>query len=220
MLEQLNKANAPLRILPADSPDLARYGRLVRGIDCSEMFVQALTEVDLEGPAYKRELEVLKHFESFSKIRSEVYGNSTALQAGLCFGMNDRMNGMEYHRGSEVIVAVSDVVLFLGRAEDITDFTWDSSMAVPFYLPAGSLVELYGNTLHLAPCRVSEHPFCTIIILPEGTNRPLETPQSDDPTYFMKNKWMLCHPESPAAQRGAYVGITGDNIRIKPVESR
>lgn len=30
----------------------------------------------------------------------------------------------------------------------------------------------------------------------------------------MKNKWMICHPDSPQAAKGAYVGITGVNLTL------
>jgi hypothetical protein len=217
MLDRLNEVNEPLTIQSADSAAMERYGRVLKGIDCSEMFDAAMRAANPEGPTYLRDLDELKRFDSFRQIGSQVYGEDSMLQAGLCFGMNDRMNGMEYHEGSEVIVAVTDAVLILGRTEDIVNQNWDSSLAELFFIPAGTALELYGHTLHLAPCRVSDEAFVTIIILPEGTNRPLESRTPDDPTYFMENKWMLCHPESPAVQRGAHVGITGENIRVRPV---
>lgn len=217
MLKELNAANAPLTILAADSPALARYGRLIEGIDCTEMFPLSLQSMDLEGPAYIRDIEKLREFSSFESIKETVYGKSSSVQAGLCFGMNDKMNGMEYHEGSEVLVAVTDVILILGRSEDIHDLIWDSVQAECFYFPRGTVLELYSNTLHLAPCRVTKEPFCTVIILPEGTNRTLEKKgeNQSDPLYFMENKWMICHEDSPAVSRGAHIGITGKNIKIK-----
>ncbi|MBN2655787.1 MAG: DUF4867 family protein [Spirochaetales bacterium] len=218
MLKDLIEVNKPLAIFPVDSPAMDRYGRIITGIDCSDMINPSTEAAVPENPTYLRDLEELRRQESFDQISREVYGGKIALQAGICFGYNDRMNGMEYHEGSEVIVAITDCVLILGRCEDIHDDIWDSSLAECFYLPEGTVLELYSNTLHLAPCRTTDAPFCTVIILPEGTNRPLEGKSiSDHPTYFMENKWLICHSESPAVQRGAYVGIRGDNIRIKTV---
>lgn len=216
MLEELNKVNSPLTILHVDSPALSRYGKKIEGIDCSEMFERSLMEVNYTGTSYLRDLKDLHIYESLKRIHEKVYGNTGNLQAGLCCGMNDRMNGMEYHADSEVIVAVTEVVLILGRSEDIVDLNWKSSMAECFYLQAGTVLEIFSNTLHLAPCRTNKDPFCTIIILPEGTNKPLEdSERSLDPTYFMKNKWLICHSESPAVARGGIVGISGKNIQIQ-----
>ena len=219
MLETLNELNKPLVIQSADSSSMKRYGRLIEGIDCEEMFSLSLKNVDLNGPAYIRDLEGLRQFESFKSIKSSVYGDSISAQAGLCFGMNNKMNGMEYHEGSEIIVAVTDVILILGRSEDIIDLSWNSDHAECYYLPRGTVLELYSNTLHLAPCRVSSEPFCTIIILPEGTNKPLknEKLKETDPLYFMENKWLICHEESPAIARGGFKGISGKNIEIQTI---
>ena len=48
------------------------------------------------------------------------------------------------------------------------------------------------------------------VILPKGTNTPL-LKKSDDPLYFMNNKWLIAHKDSPQAQKGAYIGIKGEN---------
>ena len=36
-------------------------------------------------------------------------------------------------------------------------------------------------------------------------------------TRWMKNKWLLAHPESPAAAKGAAVRITGKNLSVNPI---
>lgn len=214
MLKRLNELNVPRPILPADSPAMRRYGQIIEGIDCREMFDDALKAAQRDDVTYILDIEALHRHKSLEEIRLAVYGDRP-LQAGICFGRNDRMNGMEYHEGSEVIVSVTDSVLILGRAEDISGNCWDSSLAECFYLPPGTVLELFSNTLHLAPCRVDGNPFCTIIILPLGTNRPLDKEKLTGPLHFMENKWLICHSESPAAARGAHVGITGENIRIR-----
>ena len=30
----------------------------------------------------------------------------------------------------------------------------------------------------------------------------------------MRGKWLTCHPDSPQAAKGAFAGITGENIRL------
>jgi hypothetical protein len=128
------------------------------------------------------------------------------------------MNGMEYHKSSEIIIAVRDIVLILGNIRDMKGNEWSSFHAKCFYVPEGTAVELYGGTLHLAPCRVSPEPFCTIIILPKGTNTPLASAKKGkNSLLFMNNKWLICHKESPAVSRGAYVGISGENIQIQTI---
>ena len=52
-----------------------------------------------------------------------------------------------------------------------------------------------------------------------GFYLPPDTPvdsalPGEDGLLWMRNKWMLCHPDSPQAQKGAFVGITGENIAL------
>ncbi|MBI9097439.1 MAG: DUF4867 family protein [Spirochaetaceae bacterium] len=217
MLKQLIALNHPeIEILSTDSDEIIPYGRIVEGIDFSDMCAQAISYSDREKTVYIRDLKTLRDCSSFLKVQNEIYRKEISLQTGLCYGMNNRMNGMEYHVGSEVIVAVTNLVLILGRKEEISHKSWDSSLAKYFYLAKGSALELFGGTLHLAPCRVSPLPFCSVIILPEGTNTPLdEETRSDDPLLFMNNKWLICHYDSPVAEKGGFIGITGKNIAIK-----
>ena len=79
-------------------------------------------------------------------------------------------------------------------------------------------VELYGTAMHFAPCRAVESGFMAIIVLPKGTNFPLVSEKTqakgEDRLLWMKNKWLIAHPESAVAGNGAFVGIAGDNIEI------
>ncbi|MBL7006672.1 MAG: DUF4867 family protein [Spirochaetia bacterium] len=158
----------------------------------------------------------MEEFPVIKEISRSLFGE-TAVQAGCCFGFNTKMNGMEYHKSSEVLGAATDMILMFGQVQDIEiqaeTFYWDSCLTKFFFLPAGSLIELYATTLHLAPCRVSPDPFNAVIILPKGTNTPLETEPAE--LLWMKNKWLIVHPESPAAAKGAYTGISGTNHEIK-----
>jgi len=92
-------------------------------------------------------------------------------------------------------------------------YNWDSNLTKIFFLPAGTVVELYSTTLHLAPSRISKDPFNAVIVLPKGTNTPLETMAKE--LLWMKNKWFMAHADSPTAAKGAYVGISGPNHEIK-----
>jgi len=217
MLKELNEVNKNNKILRADSPHFTRYGKVLEDCDFSDMFPISIEAMDLSGPTYLRDIEALHKCESFQYLKDSVFGEID-LQSGICFGKNDKMNGMEYHKSSEVIIAVTDMVLILGDIRDMKNNSWDSSLAECFLIPKNTAIELYGGTLHLAPCRVSEEPFCSIIVLPEGTNSPLLSSVSKkDPLLFMNNKWLICHRDSPAVTRGGYIGISGENIQIETI---
>ena len=86
--------------------------------------------------------------DAFSK---RIYG-SLPVQLGYCNGHNKKLNALEYHRDSEVNIAVTDMILILGNLWDVTDdFTYETSKAEAFMVPAGTVVEMFSTTLHYAP---------------------------------------------------------------------
>ena len=96
-------------------------------------------------------------------------------QIGYCNGPNFSMNGSEYHKGPELTIAITDCLMWWMLPEDLVDFDHvDSSKAEVFYIPKGCAFLLKPEILHLAPCKVDNAGYKTVIILPMGTNRPLD----------------------------------------------
>lgn len=134
------------------------------------------------------------------------------VQAGWCYGCGRKMNGVEWHKSSEVVVAATDCVLILGDVRDIEEDTYDSSRSVALALERGEAAELFSGTLHLAPLAVGER-FAVSIILPKGTNAPLAG--GIDGTLRAVNKWLLVHEDNAAGiAAGGKVGVTGANIAV------
>ena len=152
-----------------------KYGKVVENIDFSGL-IRALTE-KTPLPAdvvYEPSAEVLEAEPVFETVQKKAYGEMS-VQIGYCNGHNHKLNALEYHRSSEINVAATDVILLVGHQQDITpEFTYDTSLVEAFLLPKGTAVEVYATTLHYAPCSVGEQGFQVGIILPRGTNYPLE----------------------------------------------
>ena len=137
---------------------------------------------------------------------------------GWCAGFNQRLNAFEYHKSSEITVAATDLVLLLGRLQDVQDFArFDARNVEGFFLPRGTAVEVYATTLHFAPVMTSPQGFQAVIILPIGTNAPLEKVDTNLPgeegLLWMTNKWLLACQDSNPAKKGARVGISA-NIEV------
>ncbi|MCS7120177.1 MAG: DUF4867 family protein [Nitrososphaerota archaeon] len=218
MLEILKEKNPKIRIFDVGSEEFKEYGRVIKDLDFTPMIEYALNHaVPGLDVTYERSIPQLEAMPLKVEIERRIFGEMR-IQIGWCIGRNKRMNGMEYHKGSEVIVAATDLLLLLGRLRDVRDYTYDSSKAVAFFVPATSAVELYATTLHFAPINVHPYGFIAIIILPIMTNAPLDTvPEKtgENRLLFAKNKWLIVHETSPAAKRGAYVGIIGENVEIR-----
>lgn len=141
--------------------------------------------------------------------------------------INSTYNGFEYHKGSEINVAVTDFMLVLGHTYDIKNNSYDVSQATVFFVPKGTAIEMYQTTLHLSPLRVCDEGFKGIVILPRGTNTPLEEEElkireekrkvADEEAMLLlqRNKWVIAHPaREPLIRQGAYPGVTGENKEL------
>lgn len=149
--------------------------------------------------------------KSFKSTERNVFAE-LPIQSGWCYGGNIYMNGMEWHKSSEVVVACTVCVLLLGSYNDINNNTYDSAKAVALYLKKGEAVELMPMTLHLAPLPLEKY-FKVGIILPKGTNMPLESGINGDRRAV--NKWLLVHKDNQKGiELGGKLGIVGDNIYL------
>lgn len=198
-----------------------KYGRVLTDFDFSELNEYMVNESKIpeEGNVYVASVEEMESKKIFHKMKDIVYGGMD-IQIGYCNGNNSFLNGLEYHKGSEVNFAVTDFVLQLGQVQDIANNQYDSKNVEAFLVPKGTAIELYQTTLHFAPCKLSDTGFKCIVILPSGTNTPLDSkPESNDlesKILFMKNKWLLAHVDNKVLLgRGAYPGIVGKNYKIK-----
>lgn len=193
------------------------YGRvLTKDYDVSELLEKMKnTEAPVDDVVYFPGIEELESLAIAKTIKDSFFGGMD-IQIGYCNGTNNKLNAAEYHRSSELGVAATDLILLLGKQQDVAaDFTYDTSKIEAFFVPAGEVVEMYATTLHYAPCSVEGAPFKNVVILPKGTNFDLEvTPAvaKEDPLLFASNKWLIAHPEAKIA--GAFEGLKGENITV------
>lgn len=218
--EHLLNLNKHLSFYLISDSRFLRYGKILKGYDFSELYfyLKDFTTIPDEGNIYIGSVPELEKAAVKEYIQTNFYGNMP-IQIGYCNGRNSALNGLEYHKGSEINIAVTDLVLLLGNVQDIEDNSYDTSNIEAFFVPEGTAVELFGTTLHFAPCKVTEHGFKTVVILPSGTNEQLNKEIKrltlEDELLFMKNKWLLAHPERTVLiEKGANGGLKGENIQV------
>lgn len=224
-LSRLQAANPALNILPVTSPEFARYGRLLTRYDPSEVIAKAQAILpDTEGVVYEPSVAALEVASAFNTAMvNEVYGGMPT-QVGWCYGKNLQMAGLEYHKGSEVNVCLTDAVLLVGHVQDVEfgdEIRYDTGKVAAFYAPAGAVVEFSPWNLHYAPIHTTEGgSFATLVYLPKGTNEPLtfSVPKvGENRLLFAINKWLLIHPDiEDMVKAGAYPGLVGDDIFVTP----
>ena len=218
-LQYLNSINK-IKIYDVNSPEFAPYGCIVQGVDFSEALAYLRDSLPpVEGTKYIASLPDVEAM-ACTKSLSDLYFGCIDIEMGVCYGANNSLNALEYHKCNEINLSLEGCVLLLGLLSDLKDGRMDSSVVKAFYVPAGCAVELNQATLHFAPCKVEEQGFRTLVALPRGTNNPLpegrEKGTGEAALLATINKWILPH-ESNATWlgRGYPACIFGENIEIR-----
>ena len=192
------------------------YGRVIKGVDCTQL-IEAMEQTPLpDDVIYVPSDPALEALPVFQTLQNQLYGE-LPIQLGYCNGNNHKLNALEYHRTSEINVACTDLILLLGRQQDIAqDYTYGTYKVEAFLVPKGTVIEVYATTLHYAPCNAGGKFRC-VVVLPKGTNLPLAGQIGDcgeDRLLFASNKWLIAHPESGLDKDGAFVGLVGENLLV------
>lgn len=211
-----------MKILSVNDPAFRRYGRVINNVDVTGL-VEAMKDTPVpEGTVYEPSVAALEALPVMTELIDVAYGEMP-IQIGYCNGHNSKLNALEYHRNSEINVAATDAVLMLGLQQDVEeDFTYDTGKVEAFLVPAGTAVEIYATTLHYAPCGVDGKGFQVAIVLPRGTNYPLEkehpraagnTTDNEDCLITATNKWLIGHAEG-GLDEGSFLGLRGKNLDL------
>ena len=206
-----------MEMMDVRGPEFKAYGRVIEGYDVSGL-MKAMESTPLpDGVVYVASVPELEALSAAKELADGIYGQMK-IQVGYCNGHNRKLNALEYHRDSEVNLAVKDLILLLGKQQDISeDFTYDTSKVKAFLVPAGTLIEVYATTLHYAPCEAGDEGFRCVVVLPQGTNMELDHRPVDrcgeEKLLAARNKWLIGHEEG-GLDEGAWIGLTGENISL------
>lgn len=207
-----------MKIYSVNDEAFRPYGNVLSGYDWEELMA-AMNRIPLPetGTAYQPGIESLESCAVFAQLRDRAFGG-LPIQLGMCWGHNRKLNCLEYHRDSEINLGTEDFILLLARRDEIENGVLDTEKVKAFRVPAGTAVEVFATTLHFAPCHIEENAgFRVAVVLPAGTNtdKPeIEPACEEDRWLWARNKWLLAHPDTVQAAKGAHVGLRGENIDI------
>ena len=220
MINHLNEVN-DVKVYSVLDSEFAPYGRIVKGYDFTPLcnYMENNTDIPENGNVYFPSIAEMEALPVFTEVQNTLYGGMP-IQIGYCNGRNTTYNGFEYHKGSEINIAVTDFMLVLGHTWEIEDNKYYVGNEKIFFVPKGTSIEMYQTTLHLSPCRVCDEGFKDIVILPRGTNTPLEskdkTADTESELLLQRNKWVLAHKDrEPLVKQGAHIGLIGENKELK-----
>ncbi len=204
-----------MQIYKVEDERFKKYGRVVKNLDTAELVKRMETVTIPQDVAYEPSVKMLEELPIAVELRERVFGE-LPVQVGYCIGNNHKLNAVEYHRNSEINIAATDAVLILGCQQDVSDgFTYDTAKMEAFCIPKGCAVELYATTLHYAPCNAADGGFLVAVVLPQGTNAPLEKKhaEGEDALLAAKNKWLIGHRDAELPE-GTHLGLTGENLTV------
>ncbi|MCA9765200.1 MAG: DUF4867 family protein [Carnobacterium sp.] len=220
-IDAVRKENQKYTIYDVTSSEFKAYGRVLEGYDITGIkeYAEKNIAIPEEGNIYSPSNNDLEAFKIIKEIKADVYAG-LPIEAGECAGNNTSFSAYEYHQGSEVNIVLTDVLMVLGKREQVVDGVFNAQEdAKIFYVPAGTLIEMYGATLHYSPCVVDEPGFKVIVILIKGSNEPFEGEFKTQNKEIVKtNKFQLVHEtRKDKIAEGIKVGLVGELIVLKPI---
>jgi hypothetical protein len=218
-LQILREKNPNVPFHSVYDPQFRRFGR-VADFDADALIevCDRVAAMPASGSRYVPTMPELEQPKLFASVQHGLRGEGNC-QIGCCWGFNDKLNALEYHRASEHNIAVTDMVVLLASQQELEGFDLPAGKIEGFFVPKGTTVEFYATTLHYCPCQTGDAGFRCIVVLPRGTNYPLDAARPegyDGRLLWAKDKWLIVHPESKAdVANGAYPGLHGENFQIR-----
>ena len=127
-----------MKIQNVTDASFGKYGKVLEGYDFGALIREMKHTPVPEDVIYVPSAEELEALEVAKDLQNKGFGG-LPIQIGYCNGHNKKLNAVEYHRNSEINVAVTDLVLLIGQQQDIeADFTYDTSKIEAFLVPAGT----------------------------------------------------------------------------------
>ena len=119
VFNELQQKNSHLTILPVSHKSFSVYGSVLDPQPYANL-LSALnnTPIPVNGNTYVPAAEELETKSALLSVSKEHYGGDKA-QIGYCNGHGHKINCVEYHDHKEINLAGTNIVLFLGRLEDM-----------------------------------------------------------------------------------------------------
>ena len=116
-----------MKIQNVTDDSFRKYGKVLEGYDFTALIREMKHTPVPENVIYVPSAEELESLDVARELQNKGYGG-LPIEIGYCNGHNRKLNAVEYHRNSEINVAVTDLVLLIGHQQDIApDFTYDTA---------------------------------------------------------------------------------------------
>ena len=101
-----------MEIFSVNDEKFRKYGKVWNNIECTKL-IKGMEHTPLpEDVIYVPSVEELEAVPEAKTFSERVFGG-LPIQIGYCNGNNHKLNAVEYHRNSEINIAVTDMILLL-----------------------------------------------------------------------------------------------------------
>ena len=101
-----------MKIQKVTDPAFRKYGQVLEGYDFTGLIKEMKHTPVPEDVIYVPSVEELEALDIMKDLQNKGYGG-LPVHIGYCNGHNKKLIAVEYHRNSEINVAVTDLVLFI-----------------------------------------------------------------------------------------------------------
>ena len=108
-----------MRVYKTEGPEFRAYGRILEGFEVTSLLeIMETIPLPQEGVCYVASLPELEAQAAAKQLEARAYGELPT-ELGMCYGWNRALNCLEYHRTSEIIVVLYEVILFLADRKSV-----------------------------------------------------------------------------------------------------
>lgn len=203
-----------IKIYTVHDGEFAAFGRVI-SVPFFDKFDRCADKIEMPktSSAYRASEPSFESEETMCYYR-DLFGGLD-VQIGYCWGENSLLNALEWHKSSEISVALTDMIMLFGDLRIMKDDKYDTSNVKAFLLKRGESIEIFATTMHFCPIGVDGKKFANVVILPRGTNTPLAR-TTDDKRLISTNKWIIIHPDfKKQVELGRVIGLIGENIAFE-----
>lgn len=220
-LNKLQQKNSEYHIEQINQANFKVYGNVLSDYDLTEVknFFAENVSYGENGNSYNPSNQELERISVIQKIGNDIFAGMN-FSAGECTGQAQSFSAVEYHQGSEVNIMLTDVVMVLGKRSQIQNGLFNAATkAKIFFIPAGTIIEMYSDTLHYSPIKVESSGFKAVVMVLQGTNQPLPAGfKSTNPWIVKKNKFQAAHAtRKDKLAAGSVEGVSGKLIKLEQI---
>jgi hypothetical protein len=217
--EEIKKANPNLNIININNEKFRDYGVVYDNYDLTEINEYMDNVLIPENSVYTPKNPDIEKMTIISQLSADVFGGMK-LSAGECMGHCDAFSAIEFHQGSEVNITFTDLIMVLGKRRDLRNYEYNAEEnAEIFFIPKGTVFEMFSDTLHYSPIDVDSSGFKALVVVLNGTNEVLlSSVKSSNKMLVKQNKFQLAHQSrKDKVKAGVLPGVKGNLIQVKPM---